>query len=164
MQGVIDAGEGGGGGGGGQAGPTLVAQGIAFDTDTLNLPADTATTLTFENKDANTPHNFAIYEDDTATTPLFQGDIVTGPATVEFKLPAIPAGTYYFQCDVHPTMNGTVVVGEAGGAEAVAAVVRRPRVPSAPPSGTGESATASIAAAGLEFDTEHARRSRRTRR
>ena len=54
----------------------------------MNLPADTPTTLTFENKDANTPHNFAIYEDDTATTPLFQGDIVTGPATVEYKHPA----------------------------------------------------------------------------
>ena len=79
MQGVIDAGEGGGGGGGGGAGPTLVAQGIAFDTDTIDLPADTATTLTFDNKDANTPHNFAIYEDDSATTPLFQGEIVTGP-------------------------------------------------------------------------------------
>jgi len=150
MQGVIDAGEGGGGGGGG-GGPTLVAQGIAFDTDTLNLPADTPTTLTFENKDANTPHNFAIYEDDTATTPLFQGDIVTGPATVEFKLPAIPAGEYYFQCDVHPTMNGTVVVGEAGGGGGGGSPSEGP---SAPPSDTGESATASIAAAGLEFDTD----------
>ena len=151
MQGVIDAGEGGGGGGGAGAGPTLVAQGIAFDTDTLNLPADTATTLTFENKDANTPHNFAIYEDDTATTPLFQGDIVTGPATVEFKLPAIPAGTYYFQCDVHPNMNGAAVVGEAGGGGGGGSPTG---TPSAPPSGTGESATASIAAAGLEFDTD----------
>jgi plastocyanin len=151
MQGVIDAGEGGGGGGGG--GPTLVAQGIAFDTDTVNLPADTPTTLTFENKDANTPHNFAIYEDDSATTPLFQGDIATGPTTVEYKIPAIPAGTYYFQCDVHPTMNGKVVVGEAGGGGGGSGGGSPTEAPSAPPSGTGESATASIAAAGLEFDT-----------
>ena len=146
MQGVIDAGEGGGGGGGG---PTLVAQGIAFDTDRVTLPADTPTTLTFENKDANTPHNFAIYEDDTATTPLFQGDLATGPTTVEYKLPAIPAGSYYFQCDVHPSMNGKVVVGEAGGGGGGSPT----EAPSAPPSDTGESATASIAAAGLEFDT-----------
>jgi len=146
MQGVIDAGEGGGGGGGG--GPTLVAQGIAFDTDRVTLPADTPTVLTFENKDANTPHNFAIYEDDTATTPLFQGDLATGPTTVEYKLPAIPAGSYYFQCDVHPSMNGKVVVGEAGGGGGSPT-----EAPSAPPSDTGESATASIAAAGLEFDT-----------
>ena len=158
MQGVIDAGEGGGGAG---AGPTLVAQGIAFDTDTLELPADTETVLTFDNQDADTPHNLAIYEDDTATTPLFQGDLVTGVATAEYKIPAIAAGKYYFQCDVHPTMNGTVVVGGpgggaggAGGSGGSGGSPSETGSPSAPPSDTGESATASIAAAGLEFDTD----------
>lgn len=153
MQGVIDSGEGGGGGG---AGPTLVAQGIAFDTDALELPADTETVLTFDNQDADTQHNLAIYEDDTATTPLFQGELVTGVATIEYKIPAIPAGEYYFQCDVHPNMNGTVVVGGpgGGGAGGSGGAPSETGSPSAPPSDTGESATASIAAAGLAFDTE----------
>jgi plastocyanin len=152
MQGVIEATEGGGGGGGG-GGLTLVAQGIAYDTDTLTLPADTETVLTFENKDANTPHNFAIYEDDTAAKPLFQGDIVTGPATVEYKLPAIKAGTYYFQCDVHPSMNGTLEVGgSGGGGGGGGGAGGSPTEP--PPSGSGASATASIAAAGVEFNTD----------
>ena len=149
MQGIIESGEGGGGAGGG--GPTLVAQGIAFDTDTLALPADTETVLTFDNRDANTQHNLAIYEDDSATTPLFQGELVAGVATAEYKIPAISVGTYYFQCDVHPTMNGTVEVGDAGGGGGGGTPTE---TPSAPPSDTGASATASIAAAGLAFDTD----------
>ncbi len=40
---------------------------------------------------------------------------MTGPATAEYAVPPLPAGEYYFQCDVHPTMNGTVVDGPAGG-------------------------------------------------
>ena len=31
------------------------------------------------------------------------------------QIPALDPGTYYFHCDVHPTMNGTLVVGAAGG-------------------------------------------------
>jgi plastocyanin len=25
-------------------------------------------------------------------------------------VPTIPPGTYYFRCDVHPTMNGSVTI------------------------------------------------------
>jgi hypothetical protein len=42
----------------------------------------------------------------------FAGDLVTGPATATYDVPAIPAGTYFFHCDVHPTqMFGTFVSG-----------------------------------------------------
>ena len=74
MQGVIDAGEGGGGGAAEAAGRRWSRKGSRSTPTSMNLPADTPTTLTFENKDASTPHNVAIYEDDSATTPLFQGD------------------------------------------------------------------------------------------
>jgi plastocyanin len=93
---------------------TLVAQGIAFDTGTIRLPADTATTITFDNRDAGMLHNLAIYPSSgevSADAALFQGELITGPDTIEYSIPALPAGEYYFQCDVHPTMNGTVVVG-----------------------------------------------------
>jgi plastocyanin len=95
---------------GGAEPATVVAQGIAFDTDTISLPADQPSTLTFDNRDT-VPHNIAIYTDDSLSEALFQGEIVTGPATAQYEIPPEPAGEYYFHCDVHPTMNGTVTVG-----------------------------------------------------
>src|SRR5918996_3802251 len=101
---------GGGPPGGGEA-PTVVAQGIAFDTDTISLPADRPSSLTFDNRDPGVPHNIAIYTDESLSEALFQGEIVTGPATAQYEVPPLPAGEYYFHCDVHPNMNGTVTVG-----------------------------------------------------
>jgi hypothetical protein len=46
---------------------------------------------------------------------LFQGTQFPGIATEEYQIPALDAGTYYFHCDVHTTMSGSVVVGPAGG-------------------------------------------------
>jgi plastocyanin len=100
----------GGGAPGGAEPATVVAQGIAFDTDTISLPPDQPSTLTFDNRDT-VPHNIAIYTDNSLSEALFQGEIVTGPATAQYEIPPEPAGEYYFQCDVHPTMNGTVTVG-----------------------------------------------------
>jgi plastocyanin len=109
-------GQGGGGGGGGAANVTtsVTASGLAFDTDEIDLAAGQETKLTFDNQDAGVPHNIAVYPDENSITPdqaLFQGEVVTGPTKVTYTIPALDAGTYYFHCDVHPTMNGTVVVG-----------------------------------------------------
>jgi hypothetical protein len=50
----------------------------------------------------------AIYTDDSATESLFVGDLVDGPKTVTYDVPALDPGSYYFRCDVHPQMNGTL--------------------------------------------------------
>jgi plastocyanin len=104
-----------GGGGGGAPAVEVAAQNLEFDTNEIDLPPDTASTIAFDNKDAGVQHNIAIYADDSLGELLFKGDIVTGPATATYDVPAIPAGAYYFHCDIHPTMNGSVVVGGAGG-------------------------------------------------
>jgi len=108
MEGTITVEEGAGG-------VRLVAEGTAFDTDRIELPAEEPATLTLDNRDA-AEHNVSIYEDDTASgDPLFTFDPFPGPATETFDVPPIAAGEYYFRCDVHPTMEGTVVVERRGG-------------------------------------------------
>ncbi|HEX6581085.1 MAG TPA: cupredoxin domain-containing protein [Actinomycetota bacterium] len=106
----------------GAGGITVVTKDTAFDTDEIRLPAETPSTLTLDNEDPF-DHNLSIYEDDTASgEPLFTFEPFAGPASRPFDVPAIPEGEYYFHCDIHPTMNGTVVVapgpppGEGGGA------------------------------------------------
>lgn len=112
MQGTITVQEGAGG-------VTVVAKDTAFDTDEIQLPAETPSMLTLDNEDPF-DHNLSIYEDDTASgEPLFTFEPFAGPDSKPFDVPAIPEGEYYFHCDIHPTMNGTVVVappppGEGG--------------------------------------------------
>jgi plastocyanin len=89
----------------------LTAQGIAFHPTTLTAPANTAFTIDFMNQDAGTPHNVAIFNGQDENAPkVFTGDIATGPTTVSYSVPALKPGTYFFHCDVHPTMTGTLTV------------------------------------------------------
>lgn len=97
------------GAGGASTSISIVAQGVKFSVSSFTVPANTAFTITFENRDT-VPHNVAIYDSDKLTTNLFRGTIFPGPKTVTYQVPALPAGTYYFHCDVHPIMNGSVVV------------------------------------------------------
>jgi plastocyanin len=81
----------------------------SFDQQELVVAADEPFDLTFENKQAGVPHNVAIYDTPERTTELFNGELVTGPATVTYQVPALPSGDYFFICIVHPPMTGTVV-------------------------------------------------------
>jgi plastocyanin len=93
----------------------IVAEGLQFDTKELDLPAGQPSSISLENKDAGILHNIAIYDDDSASTTLFQGEQFPGVATKIYDVGPLEAGEYYFQCDVHPAMNGTVVVAGGGG-------------------------------------------------
>ena len=79
---------------------------LAFDTDTIELPADVETTITLDNQDAGIQHNIGIYADDSLEEELFKGELATGPVSVNYTVPPLPAGEYYFQCDVHPDDGG----------------------------------------------------------
>lgn len=87
------------------------ASGTGFASDELSLPADEETVIEFLNQDTGQMHNVGIY-DEKGGEELFAGEIITAPTTVDYSVPALEAGTYYFQCDVHPTtMTGTLTVG-----------------------------------------------------
>ena len=97
-------------GGGAPAGPTtaIAAEGSKFDLDHMLFEAKKPVTLEFDNRDAGIDHNVAIYGDESAAEELFKGDLVTGPDTIAYEFDAPPKGEYYFRCDVHPDMDGTV--------------------------------------------------------
>ena len=91
---------------------TLAASGVAFNTNCLAAPAGEAFTIAFDNQDAGTSHNVAIYPEAAGSQAVFTGDILVGAASTTYNVSALKAGTYRFQCDVHPTtMNGTFIVG-----------------------------------------------------
>ena len=92
----------------------LSAENLAFDTESLQMPANSEVVLEFENgDDASVQHNFALYTEE-GGDPLFQGEVTNGGDTAEYEFSTPEPGSYYFQCDVHPAeMNGEVEVVEA---------------------------------------------------
>jgi plastocyanin/uncharacterized membrane protein len=82
----------------------------AFDRPSLTGQAGTRFDLVFLNEDDGVPHNVAIYTDESADESLFVGDQIVGPDRVTYDVPALHPGEYYFRCDVHPIMHGTLEV------------------------------------------------------
>jgi plastocyanin len=87
---------------------TITAAELQFDTACLAVPAGEAFTITLINDDSE-PHNVAIYTDSSKATEISVGEIINGGETVEYDVPALEAGTYYFDCTVHPGMQGSVI-------------------------------------------------------
>jgi hypothetical protein len=88
---------------------TIVAQNIAFVTTEVAVPADRPFRLALENRDPGVDHNVRIK--DAAGSLVFDGDLVKGVDTVVYEVPALAAGTYPFDCKVHPNMTGTITAG-----------------------------------------------------
>jgi plastocyanin len=88
-------------------GPTIVAKDMAFSPASVEVKAGTNFTLHFDNQDA-APHNVAIYTDSSASGKVSIGEIVSS-ARKDQVVPALAAGTYFFRCDVHTNMTGSIV-------------------------------------------------------
>jgi cytochrome c oxidase subunit 2 len=99
--------------GGSAQGPTVAisAQNIAYDQTTLTAKANTPFILKFTNNDAGVPHNVEIHGGANLSDPVvFDGEIFNGVDSRNYEVPALQAGTYAFQCKVHPNMTGTLTV------------------------------------------------------
>jgi len=90
------------------SGPTIVAKDMDFAPSTVEIAANKNVTIHFDNQDS-APHNVAIYKDATASEKISIGDIVSSSKTDQV-VPALAAGTYFFRCDIHTNMTGTIVV------------------------------------------------------
>jgi plastocyanin len=89
----------------------VTAAGIAFDTASLEAPANTPFKIELVNNDAGVPHNVAIHEGSPTGRELWRGELFAGVETRTYEVPALPAGTYGFICTAHPNvMTGTLTV------------------------------------------------------
>lgn len=94
---------------------TLVAKSIGWDKNCLSITAGKPFTVTIDNQDRGIAHNFAVWANAKLKHRFFVTPDLTGPSTKTFRLPGLPPGRYYFQCDIHgPAMSGTFLVTAPG--------------------------------------------------
>jgi plastocyanin len=88
---------------------TITSQGIAFDTQELEVPAGQPFAIRHVNLDSGVPHNIDIRRPDgtvvAETQTISDGEIV-------YEYPPLEAGEYIFICAVHPipAQTGTLTV------------------------------------------------------
>ena len=93
---------------GGDCGTTIqvaAIESIQFDTDSIEAPAGEDFCIEFTNNDT-VVHDVGIQETG------FDGDDVEPGESIVYVIPALDAGEYTFFCTIHPTMSGTLTVGE----------------------------------------------------
>jgi mono/diheme cytochrome c family protein/plastocyanin len=90
----------------------LTAENIAYSPLTLDAPANKAFGIDFTMKDAGVGGHDADILDSTGKK-IVDNPVVSEPGETTYVIPALPAGTYKYQCSVHPSvpnMNGTLTV------------------------------------------------------
>ena len=91
---------------GGVTAEIQMVPGTAFDRAELTIAAGVDVEVSADNTDGT--HNFSVYEDESAQENLGKTEICTAPCTETVTL-NLPAGEYFFRCDVHTTlMTGTL--------------------------------------------------------
>ena len=78
----------------------------------VEVAANAAFTIVFDNQDATAPHNVVLTNPDGSAVAM-GGDtnFFTGPAKHSYQIGPLAAGSYPFHCQVHPqAMTGTLTV------------------------------------------------------
>jgi plastocyanin len=90
---------------------TLIGKNISWDLSQLYFEANKKVTVTVDNQD-QAPHNFALFTDPNRQLgEIFTPKQDTQPGQkLNYLVQPLKAGTYYFECFIHPSMHGTVTV------------------------------------------------------
>jgi len=90
---------------------TLIGKNIQWDLSQLFFQANKKITVTVDNQD-QAPHNFALFTDPNRQLgEIFKPKQDTQPGQkLDYSVQPLKAGTYYFECFIHPSMHGTVTV------------------------------------------------------
>jgi hypothetical protein len=97
---------------------------LSFDVTCLAVPAGQPFTLEFRNAASGVQANVSIYDAGSlaesrgctdpacppGADPFFQGAIIMGPDVIVYEVPALGAGMYVMQDDVHPAANAQLLV------------------------------------------------------
>lgn len=92
----------------------IVAEHNTFDTNCLKAPPERDFRIYLQNNDSD-PHNLSIYSKDPAdgkAAQFYKGKAFKGPGQEDYAIEGLPSGTYYFQDDKVPDMNGKLQVEE----------------------------------------------------
>jgi plastocyanin len=98
----------------GPATDSMVAEGTEFNADEIELEAKKPTEFEIDNRDS-VVHNLVIFQTESdAADPansLFASPDIEGGSTDSFPIKPLKKGDYFFVCEYHTNMNGTVTVG-----------------------------------------------------
>src|SRR5439155_1430057 len=96
--------------GGNNAALTITAKNVKFDQTTASIPGGPVT-IAFDNEDSGVLHNLHIFQGtDNSGDSVGMTDTATAPDKQNLNVNLSP-GTYFYQCDVHPTqMTGMLQV------------------------------------------------------
>jgi plastocyanin len=86
----------------------ISADDLEFNAGTITATAGEPFTVVFTNLESQ-PHNVAVYTTE-GGDEIAIGDVINEGETSELQVEGLTAGTYYFRCDVHPEMEGTIVI------------------------------------------------------
>jgi len=90
---------------------TLVASSVRFEQRSLAAPAGEVT-IAFDNRDQGVSHNVHVFRgNDASGDDIGATEIETGAIRQTLALGDLAAGSYFYQCDVHPSqMTGTLTI------------------------------------------------------
>ena len=87
----------------------ITASGVKFVQTSVDVPADAAFKIDFDNQDAGTPHDIVIHKGDANGEVAFKGEQFNGVKLMVYDVPALEAGAYTFICSIHPTLMSGVM-------------------------------------------------------
>ncbi len=82
--------------------PVITAKNIAFSPTSVTVKSGAQVTITLANQDSFVPHNLNVLG--------VKANDCTGPCTSSVSFTAPAPGSYTYQCSIHPSMTGTLVV------------------------------------------------------
>jgi plastocyanin len=88
----------------------LSAKNVAFSVPCMEALSGKPIVIEFTNDEA-VAHDIAVFSNASKSQELKKSDTITGPnASTTITVPPQAPGQLYFECTIHPNMNGALVV------------------------------------------------------